>query len=122
MIKLIHITTVFISIGLFVLRGYWVFSESSMMSKKWVKIAPHVNDTILLISATFLAVAIQQYPFTDSWLTVKLIALFFYIIFGMLALKRAKTIKNKMIFFILALLTFSYIVSIALTRSAMWFI
>lgn len=122
MIKLIHMSTAFISISLFMLRGFWVFRESPMMTKKWVKILPHVNDTVLLITAVFLTIGINQYPFTHDWLTAKFIVLFLYIGFGMFALKRAKELKNKVAFFILALLTFSYIVGVALTRTAGWFL
>jgi len=121
-VKLIHMSTAFISISLFILRGIWVFRESAMMSKKWVKIVPHINDSILLLSAIVLISALQQYPFVDSWLTVKFIALIIYIVLGMFALKRANNMKNKVVFFILALLTFSYIVSVALTRTPLWFI
>lgn len=122
MIKLIHMSTAFISIALFIVRGFWVFNHSAMMNKKWVKIVPHVNDTILLVAAIFLTFGISQYPFTHDWLTAKLIALLLYIVFGMFALKRAKETKNKVIFFVLALLTFGYIVGVALTRTANWFI
>ena len=122
MIKLIHMSTAFISISLFLLRGFWVFRHSSMINKKWVKILTHVNDTILLMTATILAVITQQYPFVDNWLTAKFIALIIYIIFGMYALKRANTIKSKAVFFILSILTFIYIVMVAVTRSATWFI
>lgn len=122
MIKLIHISTAFISISLFMLRGFWVFNNSTMMSKKWVKILPHINDTILLVTAILLAIGLQQYPFVDAWLTAKFTALIIYITLGMFALKRAKEMKNKAIFFILSLITFSYIVGVALTRTAGWFI
>ena len=122
MIKLIHMSTAFISISFFLVRGVWVFRESPMMNKKWVKILPHVNDTILLTTATLLALSLQQYPYVDAWLTAKFTALIVYIVFGMYALKRAKEMKNKVLFFILALLTFSYIVGVALNRSASWFI
>ena len=122
MIKLLHMSTAFISISLFLLRGFWVFQESPMMTKKWVKILPHVNDTILLITAILLAIGIQQYPFVDAWLTVKFVALLVYIVLGMFALKRAKEMKNKLIFFILALMTFSYIVGVALNRTVIWFL
>ena len=115
-------TTAFISIALFIIRGFWVFNHSAMMKKKWVKIVPHVNDTILLVAAIFLTFGISQYPFTHDWLTAKLIALLLYIVFGMFAFKRAKETKNKVILFVLALLTFGYIVGVALTRSANWFI
>lgn len=96
--------------------------DSSMMTKKWVKIVPHVNDTVLLIAAIILAVSIQQYPFVHTWLTAKFIALLLYIIFGMFALKRAKRKTGKSIFFILALLSFGYIVAVALARSENWFL
>lgn len=113
-------STAFISISLFIIRGFWVFNHSDMMNKKWVKIIPHVNDTILLITAIILAVTIQQYPFVDSWLTAKFVALIVYIVFGMFALKRVKEMKTKMIFFVLALIMFGYIVGVALTRTAGW--
>ena len=120
MIKLIHMSTAFISISLFLLRGLWVYRGSTMMNKKWVKIVPHINDTILLITAAILTFTTQQYPFIDSWLTAKFTALIIYIIFGMFALKRAKELKNKVIFFVLSLLMFGYIVGVALTRTAGW--
>ena len=122
MIKLIHMSTAFISISLFLLRGFWVFQESPMIKRRWVKILPHVNDTVLLITAILLAVGIQQYPFVDAWLTAKFIALLIYIIFGLFALKRAREMHNKVLFFILALLTFGYIVGVALNRTVDWFL
>ena len=117
MIKLIHMSTAFISISLFLLRGYWVFADSNKIKQKWVKILPHVNDTVLLMSAIFLAMSIQQYPFVHGWLTAKFCALVIYIALGMFALKRAKEKKNKILFFVLALIMFSYIVMVALTHS-----
>jgi len=122
MIKHIHMLTAFISISFFILRFFWVMRDSSMMTKKWVKIIPHINDTILLIAAIILAISIQQYPFVHTWLTAKFIALLLYIIFGMFALKRAKTKKGKSMFFILAVSCFGYIVLVAVTRTSSIFI
>ena len=122
MIKLIHVSTAFISISLFLVRGYWVFTNSVMINRKWVRIVPHINDTILLVSAIFLTISIHEYPFVQGWLTAKVIALLAYIVLGMFALKRAKTIRNKKLFFVLAILTFGYIVMVAITKSAGWFI
>ncbi len=121
MIKLIHVAAAFISISLFLLRGFWVFKNSAMMEKRWVKILPHVNDTVLLLAATILAITTHQYPFVDNWLTAKMIALIIYIVFGMYALKKAKTTKGKTIFFLLSIMIFIYIVMVAITRSAIWF-
>lgn len=122
MIKEIHILTAFISISFFMVRFIWVMRDSSMMAKKWVKIVPHVNDTILLIAAIILAVSIEQYPFVHTWLTAKFVALILYIVFGMFALKRAKTKMSKGLYFVLALLSYGYIVGVALTRSEYWFL
>ena len=117
MTKLIHIATAFISIGLFILRGIWVQTNPERMKQKWVKIVPHINDTFLLASAILLAIGYQQYPFVHGWITAKVIALVAYIVLGMFALKRAKTQQQKMIFFILSILTFGYIVMVAVTKS-----
>jgi len=122
MIKEIHILTAFISVSFFMLRFLWVIRDSGMMTKRWVKIVPHVNDTILLIAAIILAVSIQQYPFIHSWLTAKFIALILYIVFGMFALKRAKTKLTKGVFFILAVSSFGYIVLVAVTRTSNVFV
>ena len=92
--------------------------DSEIMTKKWVKIVPHINDTILLVAAIFLAVSIAQYPFVHTWLSAKFIALILYIVFGVFALRRAKTKKMKGLFFILSVLSFSYIVIAAVTRTA----
>lgn len=121
MIKTLHIATAFISISFFITRMFWVLKVPEMMTKKWVKILPHINDTVLLVSAIILSVSYQQYPLVHGWLTAKLIALFLYIILGTYALKRAKQIRNKIIFFILSVLIFAYIVIVAESKSAIIF-
>lgn len=121
MIKDIHMSTAFISISFFMLRALWVFKGSQMMKQKWVKILPHINDSILLITAVLLVISVKQYPFVDAWLTAKFFALIVYIGLGMFALKHAKEMKHKVMFFVLSLLTFSYMVGVALTKSAGWF-
>jgi uncharacterized membrane protein SirB2 len=58
-----------------------------------------------------------QYPFVNGWLTAKLCGLLAYILFGMMALKRGRTLAMRTRYFWLALLAYAYIVSVALTRS-----
>jgi len=115
--KDIHVTTVVISISLFVLRFYWMTIESKWLTTKVVKIAPHVNDTILLLSATVLAVNLGQYPFVDQWLTIKVIALVVYILLGTVALKRGKTKEIRLIAGFFAIFTFVFIIFIAVTKA-----
>jgi len=116
-LKDIHITCVVLTISLFSLRGWWMLRGSPLLNRPWVRIAPHVVDTTLLTSALALAWTIRQYPFVNGWLTAKLLALFLYIGLGTLALKRGRTRKIRTLCLILALGTFAYIVSVALTKT-----
>ena len=116
-IKLVHISCVVFSYLLFVLRGVWMLRSSPMLQHSWVKIAPHIVDTTLLLSAITLAVQLSLSPFSAPWLMAKIIALLLYILLGTLALKRAKTLKIRLVFWLLAQLVFFYIVSVALTHN-----
>lgn len=90
--------------------------ESGMLQQRWVKLVPHIIDTVLLASALTLAFMSGQYPFQQNWLTAKLLALVLYIVLGTVALKRGKTPAIRFFAFLAALMTFVYIISVALTR------
>ena len=63
-----------------------------------------------------------QYPFAQGWLTAKFLGLLAYIVLGALALKRAKSKAARVRFLVLALLSYAYIVSVALTKNPwLWF-
>lgn len=116
-VKHIHVSFVVISLAFFALRGFWMWTESGMLQKKWVKIVPHIVDTGLLAAGIFLAVVSHQSPTTQPWLGAKMIALVAYIVLGTLALKRAKTKQGKRIAFVAAVLCAAYMVGAAVTRS-----
>ena len=116
-LKHTHLTAVALSFSLFFLRGLWMLADSPQLQKRWVKIVPHVIDTILLASAIALAVVIHQYPFVHPWLTAKLVALVVYIGLGTIAIKRGRSKSVRVIAWAGALLTFAYIVAVALTRN-----
>jgi len=99
-----------------------MMAENPALQKKWVRISPHVIDTVLLLSAISLCVISGQYPFAEGWLTVKFIALFAYIGLGVFALKRGKTKAIRSGFFAAAILTFVFMVSVAFTRDAAGFL
>lgn len=90
---------------------------SPLLSARWVKIVPHVIDTLLLASAVTMAVMIRQYPFVAPWITAKVLVLIAYIVLGTIALKRGKTKRVRIAAWIAAQLVFLYIVAVALTRS-----
>ena len=116
-IKHQHVSCVVLSILLFFLRGIWTMQTSPIMQQRWVKIAPHIIDTLLLGSALTLAWLSQQWPFQQAWLTAKVLGLLAYIILGSIALKRGKTRQIRLAAWLLALVTVGYIVAVALSRS-----
>lgn len=113
---LLHIGSVILSGAFFLLRGIWMLQGSELLQRKPVKIAPHIIDTVLLVSALTLAYILGAWPFAEGWLTAKLTALIVYIGLGVFTL-RGKTKAIRVMAFIGAIATFAYIVSVALTRS-----
>lgn len=115
--KNLHVTMVVLSISLFLLRGLWMLRQSDCLRRSWVKVVPHVIDSILLASAVTLAVFSAQYPLVQSWLTAKVVALFVYIGLGSLALKRGRSKTVRAAALVSAVVVFAYIVAVAITRN-----
>ncbi len=110
-IKQAHMAFAAISISFFLVRAWWAYRRAPLLQQRWVKVLPHVNDTLLFGCAIYLMIASQQYPFVHGWLTAKVIALLAYIGFGTIAIKRGHLVAA-----IAAALCFSYIVAVAATH------
>lgn len=117
LLKMLHVSSVVISYSLFFLRGIWLMQDSNNLRQRWVKVLPHVIDTILLTSAIALAVLIQQDPLNNAWLTAKVIGLLIYILLGMIAIRFGKTKKTRIAAWIGAQCIFIYIVLVALSKN-----
>jgi len=115
-LKHIHVTAVALSFALFALRGVWMLRDSARLQRRWVRIVPHVVDTVLLAAGVSLAVLLRQVPGESAWLTAKLIALALYIGLGSVALKRGRTRGIRAAAWLAALAVFGYIVAVALTK------
>ena len=120
MAKHLHMTAVGLSILLFVFRFIWSQFDASVLSKKWVKIFPHIVDTVLLASAIWLCVILSQYPFVNAWLTFKVVGVVLYIVFGLFALKKAKTTMGKWSFFVAALAVLMATAMVAVTKQPLF--
>ncbi len=112
-LKNLHLTTIAITLTLFVLRGAWMMTSSPLLQARWVRIVPHLNDSLLLASGIGLAVLIRQYPLTHGWLTAKFFALIAYIVLGTIALKRGRTRGQRIAAWFAALLVFGYMAAVA---------
>ena len=115
-LKSVHVGAVIISFSLFFLRGLWMMAAPGKLDARWVRVVPHVIDTILLVSAIALAAMTAQYPFEQSWLTAKVIALLVYIVLGTVAIRRGRTRRVRIVAWILALTVFGYMVAVARAR------
>jgi len=115
-IRQLHVTAAAVSLALFILRGAWMMASPALLERRWVKIVPHVVDTVLLGSALWLAWQLGV-DGTRGWLVAKVVALFVYIALGTVALKRGRTRGVRVAALSGALMTFGYIASVAVTKS-----
>ncbi len=120
MAKHLHLTAVGLSILFFIFRFVWSQLDANALSKKWVKILPHIIDTALLGSAVWLCIILSQYPFVNAWLTFKVIGVILYIVFGLFALKKAKTTLSKWAFFIAAIGVLMATAMVAVTKQPLF--
>ncbi len=100
-----------------------MLTGSPNLQRHFVRIVPHVIDTLFLASGIGLILSLKLRVLDHPWLITKLIALVAYILLGTIALKRGKTVEIRLTAFLLALATFAYIVGVALNKSVLsWFV
>jgi len=99
-LKHTHMMLVGTSVIFFIVRFVLHLRQSPIMEKKFVKVAPHVIDTFLLLSGFTLCFMIKQYPFVDPWMTEKIICVVAYIALGAMALKSNRNKLFKFFAFI----------------------
>lgn len=121
-VKTLHLVTVAITLALFLLRGAWMIAGSSRLSARWVRILPHLNDTVLLASGITLAWLLGLSPLEHGWLAAKIVALLAYIVLGTIALKRGKTRNQRIVAWIAALAVFGYMLAVARTHTLLPFL
>lgn len=115
---IIHLHGLFVILSLlgFVARGWWMLRDCPILQARWVKIAPHVIDTLLLITALWAAWSLfWSHGLHPAFLTVKIVGLVIYIALGMVALRLGKSKTIRTIAFIAALLVFLYLMAVGKT-------
>jgi uncharacterized membrane protein SirB2 len=121
-LKATHVACVALSYTLFFVRGVWMMRAPEMLLRRWVRIVPHVIDTVLLASAIGLLALLGLNPFVTPWLAAKLVGLVAYIGLGIVALRLGRTCGARIAAWIVAQAAFFYIVAVALTRQALPFV
>jgi uncharacterized membrane protein SirB2 len=115
-IKLLHMSTVTLSVLLFVLRWFGRHRQQAWSWGFWGRWFPHLIDSVLLGSALTLLHLAGFNPLDHLWLLSKLVLLVVYILIGAYAL-RAATASRRVAGLLAALSVFALIVAIALTKS-----
>jgi uncharacterized membrane protein SirB2 len=111
--KHVHVLAAVISIALFMLRGVWMMAQSPLLHRRWVRIVPHVNDTVLLAAAIYLAATMWGW---QEWIGAKIAALIVYVVLGTVALRRGRTRRIRTAAWLAALMVVGYIVAVAYTK------
>lgn len=116
-IRAVHIGAIILSGVLMLVRGL----ARNVLNASWVlgwpvRTLSYTIDTVLLTAAMMLTTIIHQYPFVDSWLTMKVLLLVVYIMLGYNAL-RSPNLQIRWASLAGAGLVYGFIVTIAKAHS-----
>ncbi|MGZ5054795.1 MAG: SirB2 family protein [Methylobacter sp.] len=119
MIKFFHLAFILLSISSFVGRVYCAEKRPEMLEQKWIKIGPHVINSLLLLTGFALVFQGSWLSADYGWIIAKLVALVAYVGLGIVAIKSQGDLRWKA--FAGALACFVYIAAVAVTKSAFIF-
>ncbi len=117
LVKAVHQVAVASSLGIFSIRACGSLLGAYWPKQKPARVLQHANDSILLGSALALAVIAGFSPFNSPWLLVKILGLLVYIGLGTLVMREQAMKGVRMGAFLLALMIFGLIISVAVTKS-----
>lgn len=112
-IKAVHIAMVIASGLLFALRGGAVLAGMRWPMRLPAKLLSYTIDTTLLTAALMLFTILPGALFQNGWLATKIALLVVYIGLGTFALRRARSQRLRIACYVLALVTFAFMFSIA---------
>jgi len=116
-LKYVHVITAVATISGFLLRGYWMLTESENLRHPVVKIAPHIVDTLFLVAGIGMVWLLHLNPLVQPWLLAKFAGLIAYILLGTIAIKRGPTKQVRTVALVGAVAVFAYIGGVALAKS-----
>ena len=122
LVKLVHQSAVALSLAGFFARGVGMLRDAGWVKHRLAKTLPHVVDTVLIVSAVWLAWILRLTPSNAAWIGAKIGGLIAYIVIGMVALRFARTKAVRAGAWVLAMLTFAWIVSVAITKDPRGFL
>lgn len=115
-LKQTHVALAALSAAGFCVRAFWLWTRPARLDARWVKIAPHVVDTFLLLSGLTLAISLGYSPIAHAWFAAKLAAIVVYIVLGRIALGRGRSRRARLLALAGALASLAFVFATALTR------
>lgn len=112
-IRFVHIVTVLASGALFLIRGLAHFAGARWATAAPLRYLGYSIDTVLLTAAMMLMTIVQQYPFVDAWLTVKVPLVIVYIVLAVLAFRKEIARRGQLGCWLGALVAYGFIFSVA---------
>jgi len=117
LLKYTHVAFAITAISGFIVRGYWMLTESALLAARATRIAPHVIDALFLLTGIAIVYQLSLPVLQTPWLLAKFTGLAAYIVLGAIALRRGPTMQVRLIACVGALSAFAYIVGCALSKS-----
>lgn len=121
-LKTIHESAVTLSFAGFFARGIGMLRDAAWVKQRVAKTLPHLVDTVLIVSAVWLAWLLRLTPSNAPWISAKIAGLLVYIGVGMVALRFGRTKGVRASAWVLAMLVFAWIVSVAITKDPRGFV
>lgn len=119
-IKHIHMLTAYITgILLLVSLGLDAIGRPTWRNTplRWI---PHVNNTMLLVTAVTLLGLMRFNIFEHSWLTLKIVFLIGYIVAGVFAIKLKFSKRTRIVAAVLAFAQLLFIFHLAIAQPYFW--
>ncbi len=120
MLKHIHLLFVALLVVSFVGRVILAEFKPAIMRQKWLKIAPHVFDTLLLLSGLALVIQGNWLMGDYDWLVAKILVLLIFIGLGVLAMRNDG--KTRWLAFAGAMVCLLFIAGVAVSKQVLFFL
>ncbi|MDF1583239.1 MAG: SirB2 family protein [Methyloprofundus sp.] len=114
MIKSLHMLFILLSISSFIIRIMLAEFKPALLQAKLAKIAPHVIDTLLILTGLTLVFQGNWLSAEYGWIISKIMILLAYIGLGIGAMRNSG--MKRWIYFAGALACFGYILLIAISK------
>lgn len=120
MLKHIHLFFVAVLVVSFVGRVMLAEFKPYLLKQKWLKITPHILDSLLLLSGIALVIQGNWLMADYGWIVAKLLALLVFIGLGVLAMHKVGMLR--WLAFTGAMICLLYIAKLAISKQAWFFL